>query len=118
MSFSCGICLIFILFSCGSESNDEPLNTKILGTWNTFSKESGNQNFGSTNTYSEDSTFFYFYGDYSERGKYYVSDSILFTTNLNGGNKINYKIIELSDSIFKHISVLNEDTVTFYKAGK
>lgn len=101
--------------SCENKTDEEILFDQILGTWNSNSKESGMQQHGSTKTYYSDSTFFWFYGDYFEEGKFLIEDSILKVTNLYGGNPRSYKIIELNESLYKSANAEQTDTFTFYR---
>lgn len=111
------VVLIFSVawISCENKEDEPDMFDEILGTWNSNSKESGMQSHGSTETYFSDSTFFWFYGDYFEEGKFLIEDSILKVTNLYGGNPRSYKIIELNESLYKFTNAELKDTLTFYR---
>lgn len=110
--------MFLLLMSCGHSDNKSSMNSAILGSWNKFSNDSGNQLNGSVKTYFADSTFYWDFGDYSEEGIYEIEDSVLKITNMSGGGLKEYKIIELNDSIFKYLSNVNEDTLSYFKMNE
>ncbi len=105
-------CCFFL--GCLHNHKEKSIDEKIIGNWTSRPISDSNESeVFSSWTYSSDSSFYAFYGDYDTEGFYWIGEDSILTTvsgyvEFRGGDTSITKILEVNDSILK-IRVLSNN---------